>query len=223
MRTLGFRTPKVCLLIFLFFSSRLLYAQDVVLSGTVVTPNRVIDKGWVVVENGHIRSILEKAPDNAKGPRIETNGIIYPGFVDLHDHPMYNIFKRWTPKVKFRNRYEWRNLVDYYKTVGRPGSELQLKNDNDKEDQKFCDIDEFVEVKALIGGTTSISGISGRRQPPPVFRGWHATSTGRRDSTVRALEMNESKTLSESRRAILRERRYREFLVSLQTTRSICF
>ena len=152
----------------ILFCSRSSLAQDVVLSGTVVTPDRVLAKGWVVIKDGRIFSILEKAPDDAKGPRIESNGIIFPGFVDLHDHPMYNIFKRWSPKVKFRNRYEWRNLVDYYKLVGRPGGELQLKDDNDKNDQKFCDIDEFVEVKALIGGTTSITGISGRGQTPPV-------------------------------------------------------
>ena len=159
---------KVSLLFLLLFCSNSSLAQDLVLSGAVVTPDRVLAKGWVVIKDGRISSILEKAPDGAKGPRIDSNGIIFPGFVDLHDHPMYNILKRWSPKVKFRNRYEWRNLVDYYKLVGRPGGELQAKDDNDKNDQKFCDIDEYVEVKALIGGTTSITGISGRGQTPPV-------------------------------------------------------
>lgn len=159
---------KLCLLFVLLFCWKLSLAQNLVLSGTVVTPDRVISKGWVVVKGGHILAILEKAPDDARGPKVETNGIIFPGFVDLHDHPMYNIFKRWSPKLKFKNRYEWRNLVDYYKAVGRPGGELQVKDDNDKNDQKFCDVDEFVEVKALIGGTTSITGISGRSQTPPV-------------------------------------------------------
>ena len=133
-------------------------AQDAVLSGTVVTPEKVIPNGWVVVKGGRIVDIRESAPDDARGPRVETKGIIFPGFVDLHDHPMYNVFQRWTPKTKFRNRYEWRDLVEYNETVGRPGGELQRKDD-----QTFCDIDEFVEVKALIGGTTSITGISARR------------------------------------------------------------
>jgi 5-methylthioadenosine/S-adenosylhomocysteine deaminase len=159
---------KLSVLFVILFCSRSLLAQDLVLSGTVVTPDRVLAKGWVVIKDGRILSILEKAPDDTKGPKVETNGIIFPGFVDLHGHPMYNIFKRWSPKVKFRNRYEWRNLVDYYKFVGRPGGELQIKDNSDKNDQKFCDIDEYVEVKALIGGTTSITGISGRGQTPPV-------------------------------------------------------
>jgi 5-methylthioadenosine/S-adenosylhomocysteine deaminase len=135
------------------------FAQDAVLSGTVITPDKVIPSGWVVVRNGHIVAIRESAPDDAQKPRVETNGIIFPGFVDLHDHPMYNIFERWTPKTKFRNRYEWRDLVEYNEMVGRPGGELQKKVDAD---QAFCDMDEFVELKALIGGTTSITGISPR-------------------------------------------------------------
>ena len=136
-------------------------AQDVVLSGTVVTPNKVIVKGWVVIKGGHIDSIADKAPS---GPVIETKGIIFPGFIDLHNHPMYNIFERWQPKTKFNNRYEWRDLQEYKDRVGTPGSELQRKDV-----QTFCDIDEYVEVKELIGGTTSIAGISARRgMDPPV-------------------------------------------------------
>jgi hypothetical protein len=131
----------------------------------VVTPDKVPGKGWVVIKDGHILSILENAPDHAGGPTIETNGIIFQGFVDLDDHPMYNIFKRWTPKTKFKNRYEWRDLPEYNALVGKPGGELQKKDDHD---QTFCDIDEYVEVKALIGGTTSISGISGRRGFTPA-------------------------------------------------------
>lgn len=143
---------------FLLLFSAGLRAQDLVISGVVVTPDRIISKGWVVIKDGRILSIVEKAPEDAKGPTVESNGIIFPGFVDLHDHPMYNIFKRWSPGVKFKNRYEWRDNADYISSVGKPGGDLQKKDD-----QTFCDIDEFVELKALVGGTTSIAGISGRR------------------------------------------------------------
>src|SRR6266404_2140248 len=217
---------KLSFLFVILFCSRSSLAQDLVLSGTVVTPDRVLAKGWVVIKDGRILSILEKAPDVAKGPRIESNGIIFPGFVDLHDHPMYNIFKRWSPKVKFRNRYEWRNLVDYYKLVGRPGGELQLKDDNDKNDQKFCDIDEYVEIKALMGGTTSITGISGRSQTPPVpscVWGWHGISTGHRDSMVRVRATNGWKTPWVSHPETSTKKCSIESWVSSPTTRSICF
>jgi 5-methylthioadenosine/S-adenosylhomocysteine deaminase len=128
-----------------------------------VTPDKVISKGWVIIKNDRIDSIVDKVP---VGPVVETGGIIFPGFVDLHNHPMYNIFKRWTQNNKFNNRYEWRDLQKYKDLLGTPGGELQRKDD-----QTFCDIDEYVEVKALLGGTTSITGISARRgasQPVPI-------------------------------------------------------
>jgi 5-methylthioadenosine/S-adenosylhomocysteine deaminase len=37
-----------------------------------------------------------------------------------------------------------------------------------KDDQTFCDMDKFGETEALMGGTTSIIGISGRGDPPSV-------------------------------------------------------
>lgn len=155
---------KLSLFLSLLLSAGAARAQDLVLSGVVVTPDKVVAKGWVVIKEGHILSILESAPDATSGPTIETNGIIFPGFIDLHDHPMYNIFKRWTPKTKFKNRYEWRDLPEYNALVGKPGGDLQRKDD-----QTFCDIDEYVELKALIGGTTSITGISARHGvTPPV-------------------------------------------------------
>jgi cytosine/adenosine deaminase-related metal-dependent hydrolase len=163
------RRPSRALTISLFAYFLLLFssglrAQDLVVSGAVVTPDRIIPKGWVVIKGGRIVSIVEKAPEDIKSPTIDTNGIIYPGFVDLHNHPMYNIFKRWSPRVKFKNRYEWRDNAEYISSVGKPGGDLQKKDD-----QTFCDIDEFVELKALLGGTTSVAGISARRGfPSPV-------------------------------------------------------
>jgi cytosine/adenosine deaminase-related metal-dependent hydrolase len=135
-------------------------SQDGILSGAIVTPDRVIQPGWLVIKNGHIDAILDKAPPVGSGRIIETGGTIFPGFVDLHNHPMYNIFPRWPNKTKFKNRYEWRDLQEYKDIIGTPGSELQQKND-----QTFCDIDEYAEVRAVIGGTTSITGITARRPP----------------------------------------------------------
>lgn len=145
-------------LIVLLFSAQALQAQDTILNGTVVTPDKIIAKGWIVIRNGRIESIAEKPPVAATLPVVETGGIIFPGFIDLHNHPMYDAFPRWHPPAAFKDRYEWRDLPEYKKLVGTPGSELQRKND-----QTFCDLDEYSEVKALIGGTTSITGISPRR------------------------------------------------------------
>jgi 5-methylthioadenosine/S-adenosylhomocysteine deaminase len=130
-------------------------AQNAVLGGAIVTPGKVIAKGWIVIRNGRIESITEKRP--AAGDVVETGGIIFPGFVDLHNHPMYDVFPRWHAPRAFNNRYEWRGLAEYNNVLGKPGGDLQKKGD-----QTFCDVDEYSEVRALIGGTTSITGISGR-------------------------------------------------------------
>lgn len=148
--------PPLCALLLPAIGS-LARAQDLVLSGAVVTPDKIISKGWIVIKGGRIDSIVERAPTAASGPLIETGGIIFPGFVDLHNHPMYNIFPRWQPTTTFKNRYEWRDLPQYKDLIGTPGSQLQRRDD-----QTFCDIDEYAEVRALIGGTTSITGISPR-------------------------------------------------------------
>jgi 5-methylthioadenosine/S-adenosylhomocysteine deaminase len=91
-------TRSLFLFLLLLLTAGSAPAQDLVLSGVVVTPDKVLAKGWVVIKDGHILSISESAPGHTAGPAIDTNGIIFPGFVDLHNHPMYNIFKRWTPK-----------------------------------------------------------------------------------------------------------------------------
>jgi len=84
------RTLRKSLLIVLLTLGPGARAQEVVLGGTIVTPDKVIPKGWIVVKAGHIDSIVDKSP---AGSIVETGGIIFPGFVDLHNHPMYNIFK----------------------------------------------------------------------------------------------------------------------------------
>ena len=94
-------------------------AQDVILRGTVVTPDKVIQKGWIVInKEGKIDSIGDQVPPSTAPLVIDTGAIIFPGFVDLHNHPMYNIFGRWHPPKKFRNRDEWRDLQAYKDALG---------------------------------------------------------------------------------------------------------
>jgi hypothetical protein len=72
------------------------------------------------------------------------------------------------PPHKYANRYEWRDSDEYRNTLERPG--LALADDP----ANFCDIDEYVEVKALIGGTTSMIGLSAPYSssgPPACVKG----------------------------------------------------
>jgi hypothetical protein len=121
--------------------------------GDVVTPDGIMRNAWVDVRAGRILRIQREPPEAADVPVIETTDIVLPGFIDLHNHPSYNVFPRWNPPHKFANRYEWRDSDVYRTTLEIPA--LKLSDDP----ANFCDIDEYVEVKALIGGTTSMIGL----------------------------------------------------------------
>jgi cytosine/adenosine deaminase-related metal-dependent hydrolase len=148
----------------LFFCGCLLHAAGhapgrFLIRGNIVTPQGVIANAWLDVEDGHIVQILTAKPDSGDVPALETDDFIFPGFIDLHDHPTFNVFPRWTPPHKFPNRYAWRAWDVYKRDLEDRANALTRGG------VSFCDIDEYVEVKALIGGTTSMIGFSGHGAP----------------------------------------------------------
>jgi 5-methylthioadenosine/S-adenosylhomocysteine deaminase len=130
-------------------------AQDrtIVISGTVVTPEKVLSKGWVVIKERKISGVSDKLPKEDNAIWIDTNDIIFPGFIDLHNHPMYAMFETWKAGQLFNNRYEWRSFEKYRREISTPARNMQDDN------QGFCDIAEFAEVQAVTGGTTTFSGM----------------------------------------------------------------
>lgn len=129
-------------------------AQDrtIVIGGTVVTPEKVLNKGWVVIKQKKISAVSETRPTEEDAIWVDTNDIIFPGFIDLHNHPMYAMFEPWDAGKLFNNRYEWRTLQKYKDEISTPARSLQ----DDK--QGYCDIAELAEVQAITGGTTTFSG-----------------------------------------------------------------
>jgi 5-methylthioadenosine/S-adenosylhomocysteine deaminase len=130
-------------------------AQDrtIVISGTVVTPEKILNKGWVVIKQKKITQVLDKLPREENAIWVDTTDIIFPGFIDLHNHPMYAMFEPWDAKKLFNNRYEWRSFDKYRQEISTPARSMQ------DDAQGFCDIAEFAEVQALTGGTTTFSGM----------------------------------------------------------------
>ena len=65
-------------------------AGQLITGGRVVTPDGVLDPGWVKVENGTIGALgTGPAPDGNGTPVVEvdaTGGWVVPGFVDIHCH-----------------------------------------------------------------------------------------------------------------------------------------
>jgi 5-methylthioadenosine/S-adenosylhomocysteine deaminase len=121
------------------------------LHGDLITPEGIVADGVVVVAGARIESV-GRMPAPAGVRVVETDGVICPGLIDLHNHLTWNVFPRWHSGRKFPNRYEWQILPEYLMALAGPHATL---------------IDEglgpamarYAEVKAVAGGATSLAGL----------------------------------------------------------------
>ena len=136
-------------------------ADDTILiNGAVVAPDRVISNGWLAIQDGKILSITTTKPTVTAAHTLVTKDIVFPGFVDLHNHPIYGIFPRWKAPQQFASRYQWRGHQAYLSSIQTPEGKLVTSH--------FCDMDAYVELQALAGGTTSILGLYQPADTPTV-------------------------------------------------------
>lgn len=135
---------------------------DIIIQGRVVTMNDagdVFPDARVWLRDGKIVAILKRGellPREAKNiPVINTNGVIYPGMIDLHNHPEYAHYPLLPIARKYKDRYEWRWYDDdYNKRITYPQQVLANANYYDL----GLEIGRYGEYKALVGGTTSLQG-----------------------------------------------------------------
>lgn len=128
-----------------------------VLRGRVVPMggDAVIDDGFVGCSGGRI-SFVGKASDGVPGAftnvtPVETEGTIYPGLLDLHNHFAYNVLPLWVATRNFGNRTQWgkpsrRDVSLPLRALTRSAAASRA-------------LVRYVEVKALVGGTTTGQGI----------------------------------------------------------------
>ncbi|MES2802735.1 MAG: amidohydrolase family protein [Bdellovibrionota bacterium] len=85
--------------------------------------------------------------------------ILSSGFIDLHGHLKYNVIPLWSEAHgQFGNRFNWRGLPSYKKSVTGPLNNPALGGAADK-DSLYCQTYQYAEIKALAGGVTSVQGI----------------------------------------------------------------
>lgn len=143
-----------------------------VLTGRVVPmtgPGDVIDQGHVLVQDGTIVAVWENdIPANVQltnVPVIPTNGTIYPGLLDLHNHLHYNQVPLWDmePHLSvsdrnawggYNNRYEWKNHPDYSEQVTKPKMLVHSGPYWNMESEAM----KYIEMKSIVGGTTAAQG-----------------------------------------------------------------
>ena len=143
------------------------YAQwkpdaGLIIIGKVVTMNDagdVLPNARIWLADGKIMAIAkagEALPEAAKDAIvIDTKGAIYPGMIDLHNHPDYAIYPLLPITKKYQDRYEWRWYDnDYNKRITYPQELMTRAYYFDL----GLEIGRYGEYKALAGGTTSIQG-----------------------------------------------------------------
>ncbi|MFD8981218.1 amidohydrolase family protein [Streptomyces sp. NPDC059564] len=136
----------------------------VVLTGKVVTLNDAGDvwpdaRLWI--RAGRIEAVAEAGralPAGARSARVvDTGGVIYPGLIDLHNHPEHAAFPLLPVRKAYKDRYEWRFYDDdYERRITNPWFVLSSPGFYDL----GAEAARYGEYKALAGGTTAVQGAS---------------------------------------------------------------
>lgn len=133
-------------------------APRLIITGRVVTMDgAIIDDGAVYLHAGSIVAVAAAAdpvpPGFETSARVESGGVIYPGFADLHNHLPYNILSLWAPPRATGNRGQWLRMADYRSKVGQVMEVIAGRQD------LLRALIRYVEVKLLLGGVTSGQGM----------------------------------------------------------------
>ena len=129
----------------------------ILLAGTVVGPAGPFE-GEVLVEGNLITCVAASCsgqPGASGATVVTTNGIIFPGLIDAHNHGLFNIFDEtdWSPLQLYGNHNQWTNEARYGEMVD---AKQYLNSEGTSPVDYGCEMDKYAEVKALIAGTTSM-------------------------------------------------------------------
>ena len=129
------------------------------LHGTIVTmagPEEII-KGTIYINAARIEAIVpdgKPVPETlADCPVHKTKGVIFPGFIELHNHLSYNCLPLWDVPKRYENRTQWSGIDPYKQRISFPMNLLG------KTKGYVEAIVRYVECKCLAGGVTTSQGI----------------------------------------------------------------
>jgi cytosine/adenosine deaminase-related metal-dependent hydrolase len=127
------------------------------LRGTLVTPTEIIPGGTIFIVGNKIEAVGKDVELPAGIQTIETNAFIYPGLIDLHDHITWNFLPPWNAGEEFSNRYEWQTRADYLTKLKTPHDKIVAPSPRPSPQEDLaCDVNQYGEVKAIVGGATSV-------------------------------------------------------------------
>ena len=143
---------------------------EYILTGRIVTMTSESSffDGGLLVRDGKIQSVWSGSTIPAAHAGIEvieTDGTIYPGLIDLHNHMHYNHIPLWDFEVHlstnsrsdeggYTNRYQWGNNWDYGPSITWMKTNIQSSSRWDMSTEQM----KYAEVQAVAGGVTAVQG-----------------------------------------------------------------
>ena len=143
-----------------------------ILQGRIVPmtgENDVIENGNIMIEDDMIVAVWadgQVPPRNTDGITVhDTEGTIYPGLIDLHNHMHYNHIPLWDLEVHlsdsqkseeggYTNRGQWGSNYDYGPSITWMKNNVQDYNRWDMASEQM----KYAEVQAVAGGVTAVQG-----------------------------------------------------------------
>jgi 5-methylthioadenosine/S-adenosylhomocysteine deaminase len=157
-------------------------SRGLVLRGTIVTMNdqhAVIKNGSLLVRDGRIVAVWrdEQTPggillNGATVIDLGPHALIFPGMINLHNHPTYDVLRLWPAPSSdtqtslgrplgtepYGNRYQWNGTfatsTEYLRLVQTPQLALALGSGLGLD----AELVKYAQVLALVGGETSTEG-----------------------------------------------------------------
>ncbi len=125
---------------------------------TMATPNHVIDPGRLYIKGGalaRVQPAAAPAPADFAGIAVtKTQGTIYPGLIELHNHLAYNALRLWQVPKTYANRDQWAGIPEYRKRISGPMTILGKTPD------LLPAVIRYVEAKCLVAGVTTSQGVA---------------------------------------------------------------
>ncbi len=143
-------------------------ANGLILRGTVVPmtgEQDVIENGQILIQNEQIVAIIGEGESwpvtvNPTGAVVvDTDGYIFPGMINLHNHTAYNTLPLWEAPKLYQNRYQWTGAKSYSTYVNYPKKLLTDSNYYNL----VIEVAKYAEVKGMVGGETGIQGTPNRK------------------------------------------------------------
>lgn len=137
-----------------------LVSPQLALAGRLVLMDEaftVIPRGVIYIEKGGIVAVVDAAAPRPPGFEavqvVHTQGTLFPGLIELHNHLSYNALRLWEVPKRFTNRDQWSGTDQYRKLISGP---MQVVG---KTPGLLPALIRYVECKSLLGGVTTSQGI----------------------------------------------------------------